>query len=242
MTIPLFEINPDLDRADLQRRYREHGRVQVRDVLTERTANVIRDILERQVPWGFAWQASDHAPQRMTSDQLAAMPITRRQEIAQVLQQAAGKGDYAFRFNSFAMVEAYLAQANPGSPMDLLVEHLNDQPFLDLVREVTGIPTLFKADAQATLYAGGDFLGLHNDSQVADGWRVAYVLNFAREWKPDWGGYLNFFDDQGDIIEGWRPRFNTLNLFAVPQPHNVGYVPPFAPVGRFAITGWVRDR
>ena len=37
-------------------------------------------------------------------------------------------------------------------------------------------------------------------------------------------------------------RFNTLNMFTVAQPHNVTYVPPFAPVGRYAITGWFRDR
>jgi len=59
---------------------------------------------------------------------------------------------------------------------------------------------------------------------------------------PDWGGYLNFYDDDGDVIAGYRPRFNALNLFAVPQQHNVSFVPPFAAVARYAITGWFRDR
>ena len=68
-------------------------------------------------------------------------------------------------------------------------------------------------------------------------------MNFcAEEWRPDWGGYLNFYDDEGDVVAGYKPRFNALNLFAVPKKHNVTYVPPFAPVGRFAITGWFRDR
>ena len=62
------------------------------------------------------------------------------------------------------------------------------------------------------------------------------------EWRPEWGGYLNFYDEEGDVVAGFRPRFNALNIFAVPQKHNVTYVPPFSPVGRFAITGWFRDR
>ena len=114
--------------------------------------------------------------------------------------------------------------------------------FLSFIREVTGISTIAKGDAQATLYAPGHFLGQHIDSHVADGWVVAYVMNFTKDWRPDWGGYLNFFDDDGDIIAGYRPRFNALNMFKVPRAHAVSYVPPFAPVGRFAITGWFRDR
>jgi len=114
---------------------------------------------------------------------------------------------------------------------------------MDLVREITGFPELVKADGQATLFAPQHYLGKHNDSHVEEGWKVAYVLNFAREdWQPDWGGYLLFLDEDGDVVEGFRPRFNALNMFAVPQDHLVSFVPPFAPAGRLAITGWFRDR
>jgi Rps23 Pro-64 3,4-dihydroxylase Tpa1-like proline 4-hydroxylase len=66
-------------------------------------------------------------------------------------------------------------------------------------------------------------------------------MNFCAEpWRPDWGGYLQFLDEDGDIVAGYKPRFNALNLFRVPARHNVSYVPPFAPAGRFAITGWFR--
>ena len=37
------------------------------------------------------------------------------------------------------------------------------------------------------------------------------------------------------------PRFNTLNLFAVPADHSVGYVSAFAGAPRLAITGWAYD-
>ncbi|PZU48136.1 MAG: hypothetical protein DI568_07715 [Sphingomonas sp.] len=51
--------------------------------------------------------------------------------------------------------------------------------------------------------------------------------------------YLNFFDDGEDIIQERKPRFNSLNLFAVPN-RTTSAMCPFTPLGRFAITGWFR--
>jgi Rps23 Pro-64 3,4-dihydroxylase Tpa1-like proline 4-hydroxylase len=125
----------------------------------------------------------------------------------------------------------------------MLLEYLNDRPVMDLVRAISGIPELVKVNAQATLYGPTQFLAVHTDQQAEVGRRVAYVLSMcAEDWRPDWGGYLHFYDDDGDVIAGYKPRFNALNLFAVPQRHNVTFVPPFAPVGRYAITGWFMDR
>lgn len=239
--IPLFEINPGLDRAQLARAFGEHGRVQIKDVLTVRTADEIHHVLARGTSWGLAWRAGTEGPAHLRKRELAAMPPAGRAELARKAEAAAGRGDYAFSYAQYPLLDAYLEKWDEGSAHDLLLEHINDAPFLGLVREVTGVSTLIKADAQATLYAPGQFLAVHDDSHVAEGWRIAYVLSLARDWRPDWGGYLTFLDDDGDIVAGLRPRFNALNLFAVPQRHNVTYVPPFAPIGRYAITGWVRD-
>ena len=35
------------------------------------------------------------------------------------------------------------------------------------------------------------------------------------------------------------PRFNALNVFAVPQPHSVSIVSPFAVGARYSVTGWL---
>ena len=241
--IRLFDINPETDIAAHAERFAKTGRVQVRDVLTAEAAANIQAILARETPWGIAWQAGETGPKLLRQHELAAIPGPRQREMILGIHQAAARGDYAVRFTQYPILNGYLEKWAPDGPHDLLMEHINDQPFLNLVREITGIPELVKADAQATLYGPGDFLSVHNDSHVAEGWRVAYVLNLAiPDWKPDWGGYLNFLNDEGDIIEGWRPRFNALNLLRVPQLHQVTYVPPFAPLGRYAITGWFRDR
>lgn len=245
MAKSLFELNPAIDRASAAERFTRNTRVQIRDVLTAETAREIRSILAEGTPWGLGWQAGiESEPNGVRREGLQGPNAqSTARDIAESTHRAAMQGDYAFRYGRYPILEAYQEKWDEGGPHDLLIEYLNTHETLDLVREVTGIPELVKADAQATLFAPGHFLGCHIDSHVGEGWQVAYVLNFALdEWHPDWGGYLNFLDDDGDIVAGYRPRFNTLNLFKVPQPHLVSFVPPFAPTARFAITGWFRDK
>lgn len=244
MARELFTLNPKLDRHSLAADFARDGRVQVRDFLTEETAEEIFRILTRHTPWGIAWQAGEEAgPQAIEAPELRKDPAGAQRAINEATFRSAAAGDYAFQFARYPILNAYLAKWDEGSPQELLLEHINAPEFMTFVREVTGMAELIKADAQATLFAPGQFLGKHSDSHVAEGWKVAYVMNFClKDWNPNWGGYLNFYDEEGDIVAGYRPRFNALNMFAVPQAHAVSYVSPFAPVGRFAITGWFRDR
>ncbi|MBX3561503.1 MAG: 2OG-Fe(II) oxygenase [Sphingomonas sp.] len=240
--VPLFEINPALDRKALARRFARDRRIQIRDVLTERTAQEVRNILSRRTDWGVAWEAAGDGPHALRAADMAKAGPQDNAAIGRKLMAAMGGRDYAFVYGQYPLLNAYQEKWDEGSPHDLLMEHINADPFMSLVREVTGFPSLKKADAQATLYRPGHFLAMHDDSHVMEGWRVAYVLNLAiDDWRPEWGGYLQFYDEDGDVVAGFRPRFNALNLFAVPQKHAVTYVPPFAPVGRYAITGWFRD-
>ncbi|RNJ62708.1 MAG: hypothetical protein EDM03_08605 [Porphyrobacter sp. IPPAS B-1204] len=240
----LFQLNPVLDVAAFSARFAATGRVQLRDVLTAESARELQLVLAQGTPWGMAVGAGEAKPSNFHAAQ------TRTPEGQQALQQAAqsaeqhsARGEYGFRFAHYPILEAVQEGWAPGGAHEVLIEHLNAPAFLDLARAVTGIDRLLKADAQATLFAPNHYLGRHIDSHVAEGWEVAYVLNLARQdWHPDWGGYLLFLDEDGDVVEGFRPRFNTLNLFRVPQPHLVSYVPPFAPIGRLAVTGWLRSR
>lgn len=241
----LFALNPDLDRHALAGDFAHERRVQIRDVLTQESAWELRALLGHGTPWGLALRAPDAGqgePNYLTAAELVTPAGRERaQALAQAAAAAAARGEYGYCYASYPLLEAYLQRWDAGGPHDILLEHLNTPEFLDLVRTVTGFTDLAKADGQATLYAGGHFLPLHHDSHVAQAWKVAYVLNLSSdEWRPDWGGNLVFYDEDGDIVRGYRPRFNSLNLFAVPQAHAVTFVPPFAPIGRFAVTGWLR--
>ena len=239
----LFDLNPQLDRRGLARAFAETGRVQIGNLLTEESARNLHQVITRGTQWGLAWHAAEDGPHNIPEPQLRTLPQGALGAIQGKLAAAMRGTDYGFIYAQYPMVHAYLEQWEPGGAHEAVIELINDDPFMELVREVTGFDELTKADAQATLYAPGHFLALHDDSHVAEGWRVAYVLNLcAAEWRPEWGGYLNFFDERGDIVEGFKPRFNALNLFRVPQKHAVSYVAPFAPQARFAITGWFRDQ
>lgn len=244
MTMPrrLFALSNAIDREAAARTFTATGRVQIRDVLAPDAAGNLHAVLERGTDWGIGWTAEGQKGFNLRGDALRALPPRERAQIGDAAALAARQGEFAFVYGRYPMVEAYKEGWDPGHPLDNLLEHLNAPAMLDLVRAVTGIPEICKADAQATLYAPGHFLTRHDDSDAEEGRRVAYVLGLTRDWRPDWGGYLLFFDDDGDVVAGLRPRFNALNLFRVPASHNVSYVPPFAPVGRFAITGWFRDR
>lgn len=242
--IRLFDLNPALDKAELARSFQKNGRLQIRQLLTDESARNLAKVLSEQTPWGIAQSSrGSEVGVRIPREALARMPreelVSRQRE----LHEAVGSGQYAFLYSQFPLLEAYRDRPHADGPHQAVLELINDQPFMDLIREVTGMRDLVKADAQATLFGPGQFLAMHDDSQVSEGRRVAYVLNFCSvDWRPDWGGYLNFYDEDGDVLAGYRPRFNALNIFAVPQAHNVTYVPPFAPVARYAITGWFRDR
>lgn len=243
MSHRLLDIAPRADLQALQRTFAQTRRIQIRDVLTPQSAAIVHRILARETPWGLAWQAAGSGGARYHRQaELAAMATAEHQTRIRLVGQAMVSGDYGFAYSCYPITAAY-GQWDPDGPHDMLLEYINDAPVMDLVRAVTGLTDLAKADAQATLYAPGQFLGMHDDSEETAGRRIAYVLNLCQEdWRPDWGGYLQFYDDDGNVTAGYRPRFNALNLFAVPQRHNVTPVPPYAPIGRFAITGWFRDR
>ena len=236
----LIEISPALDRAALAAEFGKRGRLQIRDVLTAASAEKLRTVLIEQVPWGLACQAGAETPPRLIrAEQLANVPPA---ELRRLAAGAAADTAYGFAYHSYPLVTAYLERWAPGSAMAQLLEELNSPAMLGFMREVTGVAEIVKLDGQATLYAPGDFLRLHSDAESERGRRVAYVLNLTLgDWQPHWGGYLNFFDDDGDIELAFKPRFNSLNLFRVPQWHDVGEVSRAAPLARYAITGWARD-
>lgn len=240
----LFELNPALDRPALAARFAATSRVQIRDVLTPQSASELQLVLARGTDWGMAVGAGEARPRSFRGGETRTPQGQQAMhEAARAAEQHSARGEYGFRFAHYPMLEALKEGWDPDGPHEVLLEHLNAPDFIELVRSVTGIDSVFKADGQATLFGPNHYLGRHIDSHVAEGWEVAYVLNLAREdWHPDWGGYLLFLDDEGDVIEGFRPRFNALNLFRVPQAHSVSYVPPFAPIGRLAVTGWLRSK
>ena len=233
-------LNPALDADALAARYRMKKRLQIRDVLQPDLAERIFQCLTRETPWGVVYNEGERTI-TLSPQELRAMPQAERgRRVAAASERA--RTEFQFVYHAYLMLQNYKAGIDKGLFLHDVLEAINSEVMLEFVRKVTGISTVVRADAQATLYAPGHFLTRHNDA--ADEKlhrRIAYVLSFTKNWHPDWGGLLQFYDDENEITDVFVPRFNTLSIFTVPQFHAVSCVAPYAPMGRLAITGWFQD-
>jgi Rps23 Pro-64 3,4-dihydroxylase Tpa1-like proline 4-hydroxylase len=119
-----------------------------------------------------------------------------------------------------------------------MFEYLNSPAMLGFIEQITGRRDIVRADAQYTRYSAGQYLTRHRDDIEGTTRRLAYVFGFTRRWHPDWGGLLQFYEDDGTPRDAWAPAFNRLSLFDIRHVHSVGYVTPFAGESRLSLTGW----
>ena len=166
------------------------------------------------------------------------------QQEAELMNRAysAARDDFHYLYDNHPMSNDGEPYPDPSHYLAAVTRFLNSAPVLDFARRVTGSAAIDFAEAQATRYRAGHFLNLHDDSRGQKKRVAAYVLNMTPGWRLDWGGALLFPDWRGHLAEGYAPAFNALNILAVPQPHLVGFVSPFAGADRLSITGWFRSR
>lgn len=234
----LPELSPDLDRAALAATLRRDGRVQVHNVLTDAAAARMERCLTQETPWSFTWFDGEAA---CIIDHDRMKEVSREEWAA--LQKklfALARKDFTYACFLYPMQEAMRLGRDPGLYIHDFFRFLNGPEMMTLIRELLDDPTVSTADAQASRFGPSNFLSWHNDLVPDANRRCAYVFNFTRTWLPDWGGYLQFYDARGNGTAAFRPDFNTLNIFTVPQPHSVTFVPPFAGGWRYAVSGWYR--
>ena len=147
---------------------------------------------------------------------------------------------FQHRYESIRVPDDPAERASAGTLLDQFAIFMSSSEALGLLEEITGIADVGFVDAQATAYRRGDFLTAHHDEVAGKNRRAAYVLGMTPQWRAEWGGLLLFHDDAGDTRRGLVPRFNCLNLFAVPQSHSVSQVATYAGATRLSVTGWLR--
>ena len=236
----MIRINPVLEANVPSKDYAEHGRLQIRDFFVAQDADRVHEILAKQTPWWVVYNMGDRVEQ-LPPQFVAGLSQAQLNQMMVGINERA-RTQYQFFYQFYPLVSMYFTPTAPKLPILELYEFINSPAMLDFFRELTGRPDIQWADAQATLYRSGHFLKSHSDEEPGDNRRVAaYVLNFTKLWERDWGGYLQFYNDRHDIEEAYRPIFNALNIFTVPQDHSVGMVSSFCYGMRFSVTGWLRN-
>jgi len=233
-----FRLAPDQSAETLARQYAEHGYVQVRPVLEPESAATVAQALATGTDWNLVFnQGSKHFD--MADAQARELTAEDRDRLEAAIYAQARDG-FQYYYNNYPIYDAYRAGRDQGHVLHRFHEWVNSAEFLDFARTVTGSADITFADSQATRYLPGHFLTRHDDTSEGKHRRAAYIFNFSERWRPDWGGYLYLLTEDGDIRHGLMPAFNALNIIAVPQPHCVSLVAPFAGTARLSVTGWLR--
>ena len=230
-------ISNELDLSAWRRELSARQRVLVSDYLQPDAAQALEACLVNDVPWTLALRDAAGPRTIGHGENQQQTPEATARLLADTANSARG-GAFRFAYDSYMMVTAYQQQRDPGLLLHRLLEFFNSPEHIAFARALTGDPRIRRINAQATRYRPGHFLRYHDDENVEEGRLYAYVLNLSRDWKADWGGLLQFIDDEGMVTGTFLPRWNTLSLFAVPAGHAVSMVMPWADRDRLAVTGW----
>jgi len=235
-----FRLNPNLDPAHLAERFAENGRAHIAGFLEASSAEAFFQLLKNRGDWRLIVNQDDKTFDLDRAAQVA-MSEPQRQALEQAVYAGARYG-FQFRYEAIRVPDGEAERARMDDALGNFASFLSSPDVVAFLRQVTGKPGIDFADAQATAYGPGHFLTAHDDDVEGKQRHAAYVFNLTPTWRVDWGGLLLFHGADGHIERGFTPSFNALNLFAVPQPHSVSMVAPFAAYRRYSVTGWLRTR
>ena len=231
-----FQINPDLDLGALAQAYEAEGRVRIYGLLADGAVQ-LHQYFESCADWIHLINTDDGVLELDRAER--ARMSARRWAAIESGAQARARDAFQYRYEALRVPD----DDEWGAGDDLLsgfARLMQSGPMLDLLRAVTGHAELAFTDGQATAYGPGDFLTGHDDDVAGKNRLAAYVFGLTPGWRLEWGGLLLFHGPHDRTVTGMAPRFNTLDLFKVPQRHSVSQVTAAAPHRRYAVTGWLR--
>lgn len=230
-------LNPDLDAGGLAAEYAARGRVRIANFMDTAGLRALHGEIVRREDWRQLFIGSNGIVEldRLTR---AAMDADALAALEHQVQERACLG-FQYRYEGLRIPEP--DEPAPGDALADFARFMAGREVLSFLETVIGRDNLAFGEGQATAYAPGDFLTCHDDGVTGRNRVAAFVLGMTPQWRPEWGGLLMFHADDDSTLDAHVPRFNTLDLFAVPQRHSVSFVSPSAPGRRLALTGWLRS-
>ncbi|TFV27208.1 hypothetical protein E4K64_39330 [Bradyrhizobium frederickii] len=222
-------------RAEIRAEFQTFGAARIVDFLAPDVAAAASEVLQSFDAWSVVSIAPDGTPICLDwKDWERSRPDGR--------QPYSSNASFQYLFKSYPLVER-LRDGCATGVLRTIAEYLTGTRFRRIVADATGHGEFIHVDGFASRFEAGHFLTTHTDKQPpgTPGIRkVAYSLNLTTQWDNDWGGQTAFWSDHDPPI-CFPPTYNTLLLFAVPRPHSVLYVPPYARGARLALTGWLHE-
>jgi SM-20-related protein len=227
-------LNRSLDLKALRKEFAKDGRIRVRNALDPAIAEAVAEETSKLPYQVFC--ATGGGVAVIDPAEMVSWERPRQAELQRTLIQAASRAE-GFAYFGYRMSEAWQSAA-PDTALGRFYTELKSKKTLEAIRTITDSSSFDNVFAQATDYRPGHYLTRHLDDPKGEHRKFAFVWGFTRKWDPDWGGLLQFFDNQSQPAESFSPGFNTLDLFDVRHVHSVTLVAPWAMNPRLAVSGW----
>ncbi len=233
-------INPDHDSARLAKLFEVDKRLVIENFLQGDVADRIHNACLDSVPFSIQY-VLDGKYQSKSQQDMTKMDAQEKQVINRKILTDASQGIgflYGAYLNSRVSEDPDKTHSEGLRFLHDVFRYIGSEDVLGLIREITGKSDITGAEPQYTRFTPGHFLTRHRDVVKGRGRRLAFVLGLTKGWHPDWGGLLQFYEENGMPRDAWMPRFNVLSIFDVSHIHAVTYVAPFARTPRLSLTGW----
>ena len=227
-------LNPALDAAAIRRDFAAHGRVRIPEFLLEEPLRALHGAIVARTDW-LQLMNMPVGVLELSRDARAAMTETETRALHRQIDERACLG-FQYRYEGLRIPSP---DAGDADSLQAFARLMAGTAVLRFLEQIIGRDGLGFTEGQATAYAPGDFLTCHDDEVQGRNRVAAFVLGMTPRWRPEWGGLLLFHADDDSHVAGHVPRFNTLDLFSVPQRHSVSTVTASAPGRRLALTGWL---
>lgn len=225
----------DVDVAALKAEFADKGFVKIDDFIDEPSS---RELIKNLPPAADRWQMTfrrDGRVEALEANRMQSMTERNRVKLSNEIYSAALNGPQ-FVYQKISLDEAATEAANKDEKGLLVREMLNSDAVLSLVKSVSGEEGLTRALSDATYFVRNQFKNREmgpDDGAV----HVGFELYLTSPWREDFGGFLNFYDDDGNILDAVYPRFRQLVLYRLPRAHGVSALAPFCNALRFSISG-----
>lgn len=234
-------LNSKLEIKQLRQIYLRHKRVRVENFLDPGIASQVQESLAKNsLPMHMVFYANGK-PNSISSTEFESLDPAEKRTLKLEIEELASKGiGYCYETVMPKNIKNREVSIS-GQGHDLLIKVANSFNSLEtfkLVKQITGNALVKEADAQLTRFSPGHYITRHRDEMPNKRRELAYILSLTDGWHPDWGGLLQFFNQDGSVRDAWVPKFNSLSLFEIQHIHSVTYVTPFARLPRYSMTGW----
>jgi SM-20-related protein len=236
MSKPEIILNADLDTKALAKDYKANSFTQISDLMNGEAAERTLRCMAEEIEWSLLYIDKGTLTMK-TQTQLKQQTERRRIEMYTRIYEWAQFNYQALNY-VFGLQTAHDQGQLPDLYLHKVHDFLNSKQVLDTVMAITGEKKLTRADATCCLQSSDHFRKTYENTENLGKRRIGFSLDLTKGWHPNWGGYFQFYDEDGNIKKGFKPTFNSLTLYKEPQGNSVSYISVVTGKPRTTLTGW----